>query len=181
MWVSDVFGQHLVYNISTQCPSLIDIGYSAKKSCVLTMDQHYTGNFFVQCWPTQIKTTTQIIFLCKVVHGLWVNIAQIIFLCNVGMTDQDNVVQVIFLQKHVCVLWSKIAQFSCAILPQIYLDNIAQEKILFNVLLILLGHCTGKSLVQCCPRGSRQQCTKKIMFNHVLILLGQHYTSKYPM
>ena len=42
-------------------------------------------------------------------------------------------------------------------------DNIAQEKNLFNVVLILLAqHCTGKKLV----------------FNVVLILLGQHCTGK---
>ena len=41
-------------------------------------------------------------------------------------------------------------------------DNTAQEKDLFNVVLILFGqHCTGKILVQFCPRGSRQHCTEK--------------------
>ena len=43
-------------------------------------------------------------------------------------------------------------------------DNISIKKILFNVVLILLGqHCTGKNPMQCCPRGSRQLCidTKK--------------------
>ena len=30
------------------------------------------------------KTTLQIIFLCKVADGLWINIAQVIFLCNIG-------------------------------------------------------------------------------------------------
>ena len=77
-------------------------------------------------------------------------------------------------------------------------DNIAQEKILFNVVLILLGqHCTGKIYVQCCPRGSRQYSAgkklvrwcnvqeapdniaqEKILFNVVLILLGQHCIGK---
>ena len=42
------------------------------------------------------------------------------------------------------------------------LDNNAQEKILFNDVLILLGqHCTGKNLVQCFPKDSRQHCTRK--------------------
>ena len=41
-------------------------------------------------------------------------------------------------------------------------NNIAHEKILFNVVLILLWqHCTGKNLVQCCPRDSRQHYTGK--------------------
>ena len=57
-----------------------------------------------------------------------------------------------------------------------------RNKILFNVVLILLGqHCTGKNLVQCCPRSFRQHCTGKILFNVVLILLGQHCTDKYLM
>ena len=42
--------------------------------------------------------------------------------------------------------------------------NIAQENILFNVVLIKLGqHCTGKHLVQSCPRASRQHSTQKIL------------------
>ena len=41
-------------------------------------------------------------------------------------------------------------------------DNNAQEKILFNVVLIFLGqHSTCKNLVQCYPRDSRQHCTGK--------------------
>ena len=35
-------------------------------------------------------------------------------------------------------------------------DNIAWEKILSNVVLILFGqHCTAENPMQCCPRGSR--------------------------
>ena len=37
---------------------------------------------------------------------------------------------------------------------------------------------TIQCLVQCCPRGSRQHYTGKILFNVVLILLGQHRTGK---
>ena len=41
-------------------------------------------------------------------------------------------------------------------------DNIAHGKILFNIVVILLGqHCTGKNPVQCCPRDSRQHCIGK--------------------
>ena len=59
--------------------------------------------------------------------------------------------------------------------------NIAEGKILFNIVLILLGqYCTGKSLKQCCPRRSRQHCTRKILFSVVLILLGQHCMRKIP-
>ena len=41
-------------------------------------------------------------------------------------------------------------------------NDITYEKILFNVVLILLGqHCTGQNPMQCCPRGSRQHCIRK--------------------
>ena len=95
--------------------------------------------------------------------------------------DQDNFIQVIFLQKHVCALCANIGQviFFCTMLSQTYLDNIDETIFLCNVVrlwsiqhcigyllhkscLLAIGqHYTGKSLVQCCPRGSRQQCTGK--------------------
>ena len=76
--------------------------------------------------------------------------------------------------------WDNIAQirFLCNVVQEAS-DNIAQEKIVFNVVLILLGqHCTGKKVVQCCPRGFRQHAQEKNLFNVVLILLGQHCTAK---
>ena len=58
-------------------------------------------------------------------------------------------------------------------------DNIAQEKILFSVVLILLRqHGAGKYLVQCCQSGSRQNCKEKILSNVILILLRQHCTGQ---
>ena len=39
------------------------------------MGKHYIGDFPVQCWPRQS---------CKVVLGLWINIAQAVFVFNVG-------------------------------------------------------------------------------------------------
>ena len=56
----------------------------AKKSFLSTMGKYYRGNSLAQCWSIKIRVTLQIIFLRKVVHGLWVNIAQVTFLCNVG-------------------------------------------------------------------------------------------------
>ena len=44
-------------------------------------------------------------------------------------------------------------------------DNISWEKILCNIVLILLGqHCTTENPIQCCPtpKGSRQLCMSKI-------------------
>ena len=53
------------------------------------------------------------------------------------------------------------------------------RKNLFNDLLILLGqHCTGKTLVQCCSRGSGNIAQEKILFNIVLILFVQHSSGK---
>ena len=37
---------------------------------------------------------------------------------------------------------------------------------------------TGQNPMQCCPRGSRQHCKRKILRDFVLILLGQHCTEK---
>ena len=81
--VSDVFGQHWLDNILMQCCPRYNlsiqhpIGYFPYKSCLLTMDQYCTGNFLMQCCEPDRS-----IFLCKVVSGLWANIAQVILLCN---------------------------------------------------------------------------------------------------
>ena len=86
------------------------IDYFAKESCLLTMGQHCTGNFFAQYWLKWIKATLQIIFLCKVVHGLWSTL-HILFSCAMlAQTDQDSIVQFIFLRNHVCTLWVNITE-----------------------------------------------------------------------
>ena len=93
------------------------------------MGQYYRANLLVQCWPTKIRIILQIFFQCKVVHGLWVNIAQVIFLCNAvsdifGQHWQDNIpmqccpVPVWLIQhclgyffiKIVCLPWANITQ-----------------------------------------------------------------------
>ena len=64
------------------------------------------------------------------------------------------------------------------------LVNNAQEKILFNVVLILLAqHCTGQNPMQCCPRGCRQQCTGKNPVQCCLDTLGTtlHRSKPYAM
>ena len=41
-------------------------------------------------------------------------------------------------------------------------DSIGQEKMMFNVVLILFQqHCLGQNLMQCCPKGSRQHCIRQ--------------------
>ena len=58
-------------------------------------------------------------------------------------------------------------------------DNIAQEKILFNVVLILFGeHCTGKTLCNVVQLAPDNIAPEKFLFNVVLILLEQHCTGK---
>ena len=48
------------------------------------MGQYCTGDFLMQCWHKQIRKKLYIVFQCKFVCGLWVNIAHAVFLCNVG-------------------------------------------------------------------------------------------------
>ena len=55
-------------------------------------------------------------------------------------------------------------------------ENNAQEKIMFNVVLILLGqHCTGQNHVQC-SRDSKQNCTGKA---NALLSIQYHNSAIY--
>ena len=70
--------------------------------------------------------------------------------------------------------WDNIAQIKtlCSVALEAPNKN-TQEKIMFNVVLILLGqHCTGKNPMQCCPRDSRQKCTGKNPVQCCLNTLG---------
>ena len=76
--------------------------------------------------------------------------------------------------------WDNIAQVKsfCNVIKTAP-DNIAQEKIVFNVALIFLGqHCTGKTLYNVVQKPPGNIRPKKILFNVALILLGQHCTGK---
>ena len=98
----------------------------------------------------------------------WDNIAQINTLCNF--------VRAVLSQYR----WNNITQIKtlCNVVPEAP-DNNPQKKLLFNVALICSGqHCTDQNTMQCCPKGSRQHCTRKILRNVVLIFLGQHCTEK---
>ena len=94
-------------------------------------------------------------------HQLWANITQVVFLSNVvsnvfGQHWIDNIPfqccpSMVDTTLYRLFYWSK---FSVSHEPTLH--------ILFNVVVILLRqHCTDKSLVQCYPRDSRQQCTWK--------------------
>ena len=83
---------------------------------------------------------------------------------------QYNIAQIIFLTKVVCWPWTNIEQVNtlCNI-AQEATDNIAQEKILFNVVLIFLGqHCTGKTLCNIAQEASGNIAQEKIFFNDAL-------------
>ena len=66
--------------------------------------------------------------------------------------------------------WDNIAQIKT--LASVVLeapDNNAKEKILLNLVLILLRqYCTSQSPMRCCPRGSGQHCAGKILYNVIL-------------
>ena len=75
---------------------------------------------------------------------------------------QYNIVLVIFLIKVVWLLWANIEQVKalCIVVQEVP-ENIAQEKILFNVVLTRLRqHSTGKTLrnvVQEAPHNNAQK------------------------
>ena len=79
--------------------------------------------------------------------------------------------------------WDNIAQVNslCNVVQETP-ANIAQEKFLFIIVLILLGlHCTGKIHVQCCPRGFRQHCMDKILVQCCPRGSRQYCTGKKPV
>ena len=78
--------------------------------------------------------------------------------------------------------WGNIAQIKtlCSVVFQAP-DNNAQEKILFYVVLILLGqHYIGKNPMQCWTWGSRQQCTGKNLVQCCLNTLGTTWRRSKP-
>ena len=71
MWVlqyskNTFFTDHLWATASVQIDPDKIVNYFFVKSCLRTVDQHYTGKFLVQFWLTHIKTTLyMVIFLRK--------------------------------------------------------------------------------------------------------------------
>ena len=71
MWVlqyskNTFFTDHLWANASAQIDPDKIVNYFFVKSCLRTVDQHYTGKFLVQFWLRHIKTTLyMVIFLRK--------------------------------------------------------------------------------------------------------------------
>ena len=90
--------------------------------------------------------------------------AQVNTRCNVVQEAQDNNAQEQNpVQYYLNTLGTTFAQVKtlCNVVQEAP-DNIVKENILFLVVLILLRqHCTatGKNLVQCFPRSSRQRLT----------------------
>ena len=122
------------------------IGYFPAKTCLYTLGQHCTSIFFVECCLRRVWTilTLQNFYRMLTQHG------------------QYNIVLVIFLITVVCQLWANIEQVKAlCIVVQEAPENIAQEKILFNVVLTRLRqHSTGKTLrnvVQEAPHNNAQK------------------------
>ena len=120
------------------------------------MGQHCTGKVLAQCWPPLNKTTLQIIFLCIVILGLWVNIAQVIFLRNVGTRR---------LRQH-CIGYKRVKTClralgqHCTSNFQTYLDNIDQKIFLCNVVPTWsIQHCIGYFPQKSCLFAMGQHCT----------------------
>ena len=152
------------------CTSLIDttawltqhcIGYLAKKSFLSTMGQYYRGNSYVQCWPTKIRVTLQIIFLCKVVHGLWINIAQATFLCNVSTNR---------LRQH-CIGYFPAKTCLCN-LGQHCTINLQMQCCLRRIWATLTRQYSNAMFA---PAWSTQHCIDYFSHKSCLFAMGQHY------
>ena len=100
--------------------------------------------------------------------------------CSCAILSQEILLGQYCTDKYSQYRWNNITQIKtlCNVVPEAP-DNNPQKKLLFNVALICSGqHCTDQNTIQCCPKGSRQHCTRKILRNVVLIFLGQHCTEK---
>ena len=87
----------------------------------------------------------------------------------------SDMLQSTFQQKEYCLTWSFAQVKALCNVVREALSNIVSEKILCNVVLILVKHHgTGQKLMQCRPTDFRQPSKTKILFNIALILLGQH-------
>ena len=123
------------------------------------MGQHYTGNFLTQFSLTKIRATLEIIFLCKVVHGLWVNIVQVIFLCNVGTDRSRQHCVGYFPAKTYLHDLGQHCTSNFLMLPKKYLDNIDQTIFLYNVVPAwLIQHCIGYFPYKSCLLAMGQHC-----------------------
>ena len=145
------------------------IGYFPHKSCLLAMDKHYIGDFLVQCWPRQS---------CKVVLGLWINIAQLVFVCNVG-TGRSRQHCIGYFPAKACLsalgqyctsnflvqcslryIWATLTkQYSCVMLSQHGRYKISQ--VIFLIKVICQPQTNIAQVVSLCnvgPDRSRQRC-----------------------
>ena len=128
------FRQHRLDNISMQSEPL---------------EQHCTEYLPMSCCPKSIKTPLNRIFSCAMLSS-----------ASRTTLHKNFPVQCCPRRSH---SWGNIAQIKtlCSVVYEAP-DNNAQEKILFYVVLILLGqHYIGKNPMQCWTWGSRQQCTEK--------------------
>ena len=130
------------------------------------MGQNCMVDFLVQRWFRQIQKILQIIFLCKVVYGLWANIAQVFFLCKFGPARSRQHYIGYFPERGLCALahhytnnflvqcclrciQTTLARYSYEMLPQHDQRNIIQIIIFcFSDLFYLEDNNIP---MQCCP------------------------------
>ena len=103
------------------------VHYFPVQSCSWHMGQRCTGNFLVQCWHMQIKTTLYRLFSCENVYApdlhcasnypvqcclrrVWTTLNGQYFYAMLSQHGRYNTAQVFFLIKGVCLPWANIAQ-----------------------------------------------------------------------
>ena len=108
--------------------------YFAMQICSWAVGQHYTGNFFVQCWQNCISCflakiclhalgqhcASNFLMQCYLRH-IWTILTWQYFYAILSQHGRYNIVWVIFLGKVVCLPWTNIAQV-------IFLCNVCLER-----------------------------------------------------
>ena len=170
------------------------IDYFPIELCLWTVGQHCTGNFLVRCWPVQIKRRFYKSFSCQKMTRALDQHCPSNFHMKCCLMYLDNITQIIYLLNN-------IAQ-------GFYLYNIAQMILRQQRTGFFLKQCCVEPQrailhkvfhVQCCnvfsgniiaqiktmcsvvfeaPDNNTQEI---ILFNFVLILLGQHCPGPKPM
>ena len=108
--------------------------YFPVQCCSWAIGQHYTGNFLVQCWHRQIKTTLYRLFSCENVFVRSGPTLHKQFSCAMlSQTYLDNIDQTIFL---------------CNVVPACSIQDCISYFSHKSCLFAMGQHCTGDFLVQ---------------------------------
>ena len=113
--------------------------YFPMQSCSWAVGQHCIGNFLLQCWHRQIKTTLYRLLSCETclralglhstsnflvqcyLRSIWTILARQYFYSVLSQHGRYNIVQVISLIKVVYLPWANIGQV-------IFLCNVGAER-----------------------------------------------------